>query len=109
MNMLNRGYISIKPTEEFLKWKISHSKEELIEPENTEATIYLIEDEFWDENEVLKKYYKKIAKQEFNALSESIDHFPEIESIEDFSSYFEAEFGTFVFDLLKTPISWGEI
>jgi hypothetical protein len=109
MKILNRGFISIKPTNELRNWKIIHAKEEIIEPENIEPTVYLIEDDFWDDDEILRKYFKKITKQELNALSESIDCFPEIESIDDFSIYFEAEFGTFVFDLLKTSIDSDKV
>lgn len=109
MNLLNRGFISIKPTPEFLNWKKNQSSEELIEPQIPEATIYLIEEEFWDEEEVLKKYFKKIAKQEFGSYSETNKTLPTFETITDFSNYFSAEFGTFVFDLLKTPLSSEKI
>ncbi len=105
MKILSRGFISVKPTSDFLNWKTSQSKEELIEPELAEATVYLIEDEFWDEDEMLKKYFKKIAKQEFHSCFESVVSIPTVETIEDFLKFFSAEFGTFVIDLLKNPIS----
>jgi hypothetical protein len=108
MNIVNRGFISIKPTKEFLNWKTAHSDEEIIEPDNAEPSVYLIEDDFWDEEEILNKYFKKIAKQEFLGISESNLVYPSIDTIEDFSKYFVTEFGTFVFDLLKTPISSGK-
>jgi hypothetical protein len=105
MKILNRGFISVKPTVEFLNWKKSQSQEELFEPENSEATIYLIEEEFWDDDEIMKKYFKKIAKQEFHGTFENIENLPTIENVDDFDKYFQTELGTFVFDLLKTPIS----
>lgn len=109
MKILNRGFISVKPTIDFLNWKKSQSNEELIEPNLTEATVYLIEEEFWDEEEMLKKYFKKIAKLEFQSCLETIDTFPEIGSIEDFLKFFNVEYGTFVYDLLKTPIGEEKI
>lgn len=109
MKILNRGFISVKPTTEFLNWKKSQAKDELIEPEIAEATVYLIEDEFWYEEEILKKYFKKIAKLEFQSCLETIDSFPEIGSIEDFLKFFSVEYGTFVYDLLKTPIGEEKI
>jgi hypothetical protein len=109
MKMLNRGFISIKPKTQFLNWKESQSKEEIIEPETQESTIYLIEEEFWDEEEILKKYFKKIAKQEFSSSSETTEQVPKIENLDDFSNFFHAELGTFVFDLLKTPINIEKI
>ena len=109
MNLLNRGFISVKPTSEFLNWRKSQSNEELIEPEIPEATVYLIEDEFWDEDEILKKYFGKIERQEFNGYSEKNESHPTIESVEDFLKYFRVEFGTFVFDLLKNPINYQKM
>ncbi|MFY7669071.1 MAG: hypothetical protein ACOVQG_10025 [Crocinitomicaceae bacterium] len=110
MNILNRGFISVKPTTDFLNWKKSHSIEELIEPDIPEATVYLIEDEFWDEEEMLKKYFKKIAKQEFLGYSETVESFfPNVETVEDFLKLFTVEFGTFVIDLLKNPINSEKI
>ena len=58
MKILNRGFISIKPTNLYIDWKLNQSQEELIEPENPEATIYLIEEEFWDDEIILNKYFK---------------------------------------------------
>jgi hypothetical protein len=109
MNILNRGFIAIKPTQEFLNWKSANSKDEIIEPENPESTIYLIEDEFWDEDELLKKYFKKIIKQELLGVSETKESWPQVETIEEFSNYFHTELGTFVFDLLKNPLNSEKI
>lgn len=109
MKILNRGFISVKPTTEFLNWKKSQANEELIEPDIAEATVYLIEDEFWDEEEILKKYFKKIAKHEFQNCLETINSIPKIESVEDFFKYFTVEFGTLVFDILKIPINSEKI
>ena len=109
MNLLNRGFISIKPSKDFLNWKKINSKEEFFEPENPEPTIYLIEEEFWDEEELLKKYAKKIVKQEFNAIDDSITIYPKIETIDDFTKFFIYEIGSFVIDLLKTPIKLDKI
>jgi hypothetical protein len=109
MKILNRGFISIKPTNLYIDWKLNQSQEELIEPENPEATIYLIEEEFWDDEIILNKYFKKIAQQEFNSIETLENCLPTIETLEDFTKFFHAELGTFVFDLLKTPISLENI
>jgi hypothetical protein len=104
MKLLNRGFISVKPTQAFSKWKQKNSEEELIESINAEATIYLIEEDFWDDEEMIKKYFKKIASQEFSNVTDAIDNWPKIQDPESFSVFFDVELGSFVFDLLKTQI-----
>ena len=109
MTILNRGQIVVYPTKTFETWAISHSEDELFFSETPEPTVYLIEEEFWDEEELLKKYAKKIVKQEFDALDDSITIYPKIETIDDFTKFFIYEIGSFVFDLLKTPIKFDKI
>jgi hypothetical protein len=104
MKILNRGFINIKPTALFLEWKNEIIEEELIESENQEATTYLIEDDFWEDEDMINKYSKKIASQEFFSICENKNQWPDIKDLEQFNHYFIAECGTFVIDLLKTPI-----
>jgi hypothetical protein len=104
MKLLNRGFISVKPTEEFSKWKIKNSDDEIIESINAEATIYLIEEDFWDDADMINKYFKKIANQEFTNVTPNLENWPKMDNPEDFHLFFDAELGSFVFDLLKTQI-----
>lgn len=108
MKILNRGYISVKPTTLFLKWKSEISEEELIEAENQEASMYLIEDDFWEDEAMIKKYFKKVASHEFLSVCHNKNQWPEMKEDEQFYNYFTLECGTFVIDLLKTPIE-GDI
>ena len=108
MKILNRGFINVKPTPLFLQWKNEITEEELIEAENQEATMYLIEDDFWEDDAMIKKYFKKIASQEFFSVSDNKNHWPEIKDEAHFNHYFTTECGTFVIDLLKTPMD-GDI
>ena len=61
MKTINRAYIKITPTQKF--WNIL---EPYIEDKEFipfhEPTLYLIEEDVWDEDQVLMKYMKKITK-----------------------------------------------
>ena len=108
MKILNRGFISIKPKALFLNWKADISNEEVIEAENLEATVYLIEDDFWEDEAMIKKYFKKIATQECFSISEDKTLWPVFDE-ESFQNYFEASCGTFVIDLMKNPIDGDKL
>lgn len=104
MKILNRGFISVKPTALFLTWKSNISEEEVFDTIIPESTIFLIEDDFWEDEAMIKKYFKKIAKQEFFSVCDNKNEWPKINNEDDFNKYFIAECGTFVVDLLKNPI-----
>ncbi len=104
MKIVNRGFISILPTPVFIQWSLNNSDEEAFFTENPEPSIYLIEDDFWDNEVTLEKYYKKIINAEFSALCSSDDKFPKIETLDEFKSYFSVTLGTIVQDLLKDKL-----
>ncbi len=104
MKTVNRGFISITPTPLFIKWVGINSDEEQFFTNNPEQSIYLIEDDFWDDGIILEKYFKKIVSAEFLAVCSSVDKFPEIETLEVFKSYFSFTLGTIVQDLLKVKL-----
>ena len=66
--------------------------------ENSEPTVYLIEEDFMDEEPILKSHFKKIFTNELNAISDDESTYPEIKW-DIFNAWFEVESGTSVFDL----------
>ncbi len=104
MKTVNRGFISITPTPLFIKWVGNNSDEEQFFTDNPEQSIYLIEDDFWDDEITIKKYFKKIVSAEFLAVCSSEDKFPKIETLDEFKSYFSFNLGTIVQDLLKVKL-----
>lgn len=104
MKILNRGYIKVSPTEVFWQWAFQQNEDiqELID--FSEPSIYLIDEDFWDDDLILTKFMKKISDFEFLQISESDDVWPEIETVSSFRIYFNIEIGNTVFDCLKTPI-----
>ena len=74
-------------------------KSHLIDTTN-ESSCYLIEEDFWEEDLLLEKYYKKISKQEFYPITQDAENWPLLDNPADFMIYFNVQFGTFVYDLL---------
>ncbi len=104
MKIIDRGFIRISPTQKFIDWAKSVSEETPFFDNTPEASIYLIEDDFWEDEKVLEKYFKKIAKQEFAAFEAEKESQPECTDLEMFQNYFDVELGTFVYDLIGNSI-----
>jgi hypothetical protein len=104
MKIVNRGFISILPTPLFIQWAKNNSDETQFFTQIPEPSIYLIEEDFWDNGIIEEKYFKKIMKTEFSILCSSVEKFPKIESLDDFKSFFIISLGTIVHDLLKEKL-----
>jgi len=104
MKIINRGFIKITPTTKFIDWAKSVSEETPFFDNTPESTIYLIEDDFWEDEKVVEKNFKKIAKQEFSAFEKDKENQPECVDVMQFHTYFETELGTFVYDLINESI-----
>ena len=59
MNLVNRGFIFVSPRKPFIDWA-KEIDTNLLMDENAEGTMYLIEEEFWDDELILKQYAKKL-------------------------------------------------
>lgn len=103
MNLVNRGFIQVKPEEKLIEWAAKFNAELMLHKE-AEGTLYLIEEDFWDDDAVLKKYSKKIAQQEFAALGFEAALWPEAFDLEAFNDWFNCELGCTCIDLLKEPL-----
>lgn len=96
MKIVNRGYISIKAKQPYIDWVNEMEGAEIMDAE-TEANIYLIEEDFFDEEPVLKAKFKAIFRNELMAISEDEENYPVI-NIETFNDWFKVEMGASVFD-----------
>lgn len=103
MKTINRAYIKISPTVKF--WEIL---EPYIEDKEFipfhEPTLYLIEEDIWDENLILMKYIEKITLNEINQLTEQRISLSETINIVTFNTYFTYEIGGSVVDCISAPI-----
>ena len=59
MNLVNRGFIFVRPSKPFIDWA-KEIDTDLVMDENAEGSIYLIEEEFWDDELILKQMPKKL-------------------------------------------------
>jgi hypothetical protein len=109
MNIINRGQIVIFPTKNFEAWALQHSEDELYFSENPEPSVYLIEEEFWEDELVLEKYRKKIIKRECSEICSEEEKWPIIKNNEQFRHYFKAHLGIMVIDLLDSDLISEEI
>jgi hypothetical protein len=103
MNLVNRGFIFVRPRKPFLDWAKEFDQDLLID-EHAEGSIYLIEEEFWDDELVLKQYTKKIGAQEFSSITEDDANWPNFTELVDFEAFFSIEMGCTCIDLLKEPL-----
>ena len=100
---MNRGFIFVRPKKTFVDWA-KEIDADLVMDEHAEGSIYLIEEEFWDDELVLKQYAKKIASQEFSSIIEDNAFWPKWKELIEFEKFFSIEMGCTCIDLLKEPL-----
>jgi hypothetical protein len=103
MNLVNRGFIFIKPKPAFIAWALQIDPKMLID-EHAEGSVYLIEEEFWDDELLLESYAKKIASHEFGSITEDQELWVKWTTNEDFEALFFVEIGCTCMDLRKEPL-----
>lgn len=97
MKLTDSGFITVWPTQKFIDWATQQDAE-LVLFDDMEPTVYLIEDDFLEDEPVLKKYFKEIFVSELSAVSEDEGAFPEIK-FEIFTEWFEVQLGSTVIEL----------
>lgn len=102
MKIVNRGYIIVKPKKAFVDWT-NTLEEEFFMSESTEPNIYLIEDDFFEIEPILKSKFKMIFKNELISISDDEATYPEIK-MEVFTEWFDCEIGSTVFDAQKNGL-----
>lgn len=96
MKIVNRGYISVKPLKPFVDWA-NKIEEEFYIDLDSEANVYLIDEDFFDTDPVIEANFKRIFKNELSSVSEDEQNYPEINLIR-FHEWFHVELGSSVFD-----------
>ncbi|MCX6192478.1 MAG: hypothetical protein NT109_09390 [Flavobacteriia bacterium] len=109
MKIVNRGYLSILPSAMFWEWANTNCPADNLLFQNDEPSIYLIEEDFWEEDAVITTYFSKIAKSEFETVNPNKETWPIISNAEEFNAYFRYFSGNMVFDLLSIGINSEEV
>lgn len=108
LNQLNRSYARVSPKQPF--WDlVQHHTQDAEFQQFHEPTLYLIEEEFWDESAFLEKYFLKIARFEFEQHLDSVDFAIQLpKNTPQFLELFIIEFGSTIVDLISKPgLSYG--
>ena len=107
MKIVNRGYIIISPKQPFIDWAVSQDEEYELD-EFSEPNVYLIAEDFFEDEPVIKANFKKIFKNELNSVSGEEEIFPEI-TIENFELWFSYILGNMVFEAEKGKLEGEKI
>ncbi len=83
---------------EFIQWVQKYSKDSVIGLEDSEPSIYLITDDFMDDEIVIKQHFEEIFayELEISGIDESV--WPEIR-LDNFTRFFQIKVGVSVIDL----------
>ena len=96
--ILDRGYIIIEPKQPFIDWLMKHEDTEPVKLEEIEPSVYLIEDDFMDDDIVLQQYYEEIFMYELESTSVHESKWPLI-TLDQFKEFFNVKIGVTVYDL----------
>ena len=104
MKVLNRGFISVSPKPVFISELLKDSEVDRLTPNHPEPSIYLIEEDFWDDETIFKKYYKRIFDGETKQYGVENNVHPLDINFENIRDYFNISLGSMVFDLDHRPL-----
>ena len=68
-----------------------------------EPSVYLIEEDFYDDEPIIKANFKAIFYNELDAVSETDDDYPSID-LETFMTWFDVKLGSSVFDAQSSDL-----
>lgn len=109
MKIVNRGYLIIKPKTPFIDWSNQFDEEFQFDADDElEPNIYLIEEDFFDNEQVIRQNFKKVFVNELMAVMDDESTFPEIKE-EVFYEWFDVVIGTTVFDGEKSDLKRFEL
>lgn len=98
MKIVNRGYLIISPKQPFFDWANQFEEDVYFsEEDDVEPTVYLIEEDFLETEQIIKGNFKKIFKNELNMVTENVEDHPEIKEA-TFHEWFHVIAGTTVID-----------
>jgi hypothetical protein len=98
--IVDRGFIMVEAQSEFINWIQLNAKDTVIGIEDSEPSIYLITDDFLDDDLVIKQYYEEIFLYELELCGIDESLWPEI-TLDNFNRFFQTKVGVSVFDIKK--------
>jgi hypothetical protein len=107
MRLVNRGYILVSHRQAYWNWVRTIDEECIFnEGDQCEPTLYLIKEDFFDDDVLIEQYFKKIFKAELLSVTENESHWPEKLDILTFDTWFTiSTIGSTVIDLENSDIN----
>lgn len=100
MNALNRSAITVTFKKPFIEWNNNLSPDlPMYEDMIGESTTYLVNDDFDDAGEIIKKHYKEIFENELLSMWTDEDAWPQKRTLKLFHEWFNVEVADMVFDI----------
>ena len=99
MKIVNRGFLIVQPKQAFIDWATTQDPEVDLFGE-LEPSVYLIEEDFFEEEPIIEQNFKNIFFNELEAVSEDEDAYPEVNR-ENFDAWFSVSAGSAVYDAQK--------
>ncbi len=96
MKIVNRGYIVVKAKQPFIDW-VNAQEDEFTMDLSSEGNVYLVEEDAFDDEPLIKSNFKKVFLNELASVSDDDTTYPEIK-LEVFGEWFDVEIGSAVFD-----------
>lgn len=96
MKIVNRGYILVTPKKPFVDWAQKQDEELLLFGE-VEPSIYLIDEDFFDDEPIIKAKFKGIFRTELEAVTDDEESYPIID-FDTFLHWFNVQLGSTVYD-----------
>ncbi len=110
MNIINRGFLTIRPKQDFLNWANQiDASVKFDEGDDVEGTNFLIEEDFFEIEPIIEKHFKKIFKHELSMVTEQENLWPPALTLELFLEWFSVDFGAIVIDLEKNDLKSEKI
>ena len=108
MNGINRGAITIVPKDPFYDWVDSTDPQHPFPREMKSFNTYLIEDDFVEEEKMIKKYFKQIFENELLGMWTDPNDWPKVRSFKVFKEWFDYYVSGLVMDLRRRGITYDD-
>ena len=105
MKIVNRGFMTVAPKQAFWDWANEFEDDVVFsEADEVEPNVYLITEDFFEIEPILKKAYKRIFENELSSISFDEEVWPKAISFELFLTWFHIDNGSIVVDLEKNDL-----
>lgn len=104
MKIVNRGFLIVSPKQPFFDWANEFEEEIFFsEEDDVEPTVYLIDEDFIETEQVIRDQFKKIFLNELNMITDNTEDHPKINE-QLFHEWFNVTAGTTILDTQSSDL-----